>query len=92
MAKKQKLDPIAQRAQARYRQEGLTYLSNNVNVIPRDEAGNIIMNEGADNNPLLIIEPTAEKITTNSLLFTNVIKYYGDKKYLKKIISNTYDF
>lgn len=68
MAKKQKLDPIAQRAQARYRQEGLTYLSNNVNVIPRDEAGNIIMNEGADNNPLLIIEPTAEKITTNSLL------------------------
>lgn len=68
MAKKQTLDPIAQRAQARYRQEGLTYLSNNINIMPRDEAGNIIMNEGVDNNPLLIIEAAAEKVTTNSLL------------------------
>ena len=68
MDKKQTLDPIAQRAQARYRKDGLTYLSNNVNIMPRDEAGNIIMNEGASDNPLLIIEPTAEKVTTNSLL------------------------
>jgi hypothetical protein len=68
MAKKDLLDPITQKAQARYRKDGLTYISNDINVMPRDEAGNIIMNEGATNNPLLVIEPAAERITTDSIL------------------------
>jgi hypothetical protein len=64
----QKFDPIALEQQARYHQGGLTYVSNDKNIIPRDEAGNIIMNEGATDNPLLIIDPVTEHITTKSAL------------------------
>jgi hypothetical protein len=63
-----KFDPIALEQQARYHQGGLTYVSNDKNIIPRDEAGNIIMNEGATDNPLLIIDPVTEHITTKSAL------------------------
>jgi hypothetical protein len=68
MAKIQKLDPVNQKVQAKYRLDGLTYISNDTNIIPRDEAGNIKMTEGSNDNPLLIIDPVTEQIATNSLL------------------------
>jgi len=61
------LDSIALEQQARYHQNGLTYISNDTNIIPRDAAGNIILNENAT-NPLLIIDPVAENITLKSAL------------------------
>ena len=61
-------DSIAVDLQVKYQNQGLTYVSNNVNVIPRNENGNIALQEGVDNNPLLIIEPTTNRITTKSML------------------------
>ena len=61
-------DPIAGDLHAKYLRRGLTYISNNDAVIPRDAGGNIILNEGAENNPLLLIDPVAERITMQSAL------------------------
>jgi len=63
-----KLDSNIIRNQTKYQKNGLTYVSNNDAVIPRDQGGNIIMQEDADNNPMLIIEPISTKITNNSML------------------------
>jgi hypothetical protein len=63
-----KLDSNIIRNQTKYRKNGLTYVSNNDAVIPRDQGGNIMMQEDADNNPMLIIEPISTKITNNSML------------------------
>ena len=61
-------NPIVLENQAKYQKNGLTYQSNNINIIPRDPAGNINLQENSTNNPLLIIEPSAEKILNNSVL------------------------
>jgi hypothetical protein len=61
------LDPQKLRIQATYKINGLTVTSNDRNIIPRDAAGNIILQENVQ-NPLLIIEPVATKITTDSVL------------------------
>lgn len=62
------LDSIDISKQLNYQTNGLTVISNNTNVIPRDSAGNVMLHEDADNNPLLIIEPTTKKVTTKSIL------------------------
>jgi hypothetical protein len=62
------VDPITADQQARYKSEGLTYISNNSSIIPRDAAGNIILNESSTSNPLLVIDPVTELITTKSAL------------------------
>jgi hypothetical protein len=54
--------------QEKYFQLGLTYRSNETNIVPRNSAGNIQLQEQSDTNPLLIIEPVAQKITTISAL------------------------
>jgi hypothetical protein len=72
------VDPVTSDQQARYRAQGLSYISNNESIIPRDAAGNILMEEGSTNNPLLIIDPVTEQITIKSslkLLDTN-FQYY----------------
>lgn len=60
-------DPINGDQQAKYIRKGLTHISNDESVIPRDAAGNIILIEG-ETNPLLIIDPVAERITLQSAL------------------------
>jgi hypothetical protein len=62
------IDPINADQQARYKSEGLTYISNNISIIPRDSAGNISLEENSNSNPLLIIDPVTELITTKSAL------------------------
>lgn len=61
------LDPVKVQQVIKY-QGNLTVTSNNTNIIPRDDAGNIQLQEDVDTNPLLIIEPVATKITLNSVL------------------------
>lgn len=61
-------DPVSLAQQAKYKQQGLTVTSNNTSIIPRDTAGNIILQENSETNPILIIEPVTTKITTNSIL------------------------
>jgi len=51
-----------------YDKNGITAISNNSNVVPRDEAGNIALQDGIESNPLLIIEPISLKITNRSAL------------------------
>jgi hypothetical protein len=63
-----RLDPVEQQIQSKYRSEGLTYISNNNDIVPRDTAGNISLTENSETNPLLIIDPVTEKITTTSML------------------------
>ena len=63
-----KPDPVLLAQQAKYKQRGLTVTSNNTSIIPRDSAGNIILQENSETNPLLIIEPVTTKITTKSIL------------------------
>jgi hypothetical protein len=53
---------------AKYIQKGLTVVSADTSIHPRDEAGNIILHENSEENPLLIIEPNTVRITTNSIL------------------------
>jgi hypothetical protein len=62
------VDPAKQQLAVKYIQNGLTVTSNNTSIHPRDEAGNIILQENSEQNPLLIIEPTATKISLNSML------------------------
>ena len=61
-------DSISVDLQLKYQNQGLTYISNNTNVIPRNENGNIALQEGVQNNPLLIIEPAINQITNKSML------------------------
>ena len=42
--------------------------SKDPNIVPRDKAGNIMMQEGATDNPLLLIDPVTTRITTKSAL------------------------
>jgi hypothetical protein len=62
------VDSVAADQQARYRADGLSYISNNESIIPRDGAGNIVMAESSSTNPLLIIDTVTEQITTKSAL------------------------
>lgn len=64
--------------QARYNSLGMTYMSDNQSIIPRDLAGNILFEESALVKPLLIIEPVAEQITTISTLrvLDTAFQYY----------------
>jgi hypothetical protein len=55
-----------------YLQNGLTYISDNTSIHPRDEAGNIIFNEGATDNPILIVEPVKPLYTVESVI--NAVK------------------
>jgi hypothetical protein len=61
-------DTVNLRKNAKYLKNGLTVTSDNVSIHPRDAAGNITLQEGSETNPLLIIEPTANKISNNSML------------------------
>lgn len=53
---------------ARYKANGLTYVSDNNNIIPRNTAGDIIIQQSASMNELLIIEPMVNNISTKSVL------------------------
>jgi hypothetical protein len=53
-----------------YLQNGLTAISNNTAIIPRDSAGNIVITENSIDNSLLIIEPTVRQINKQSFLNT----------------------
>jgi len=61
------LDPVKIQQAVKY-QGNLTVTSNDTNIIPRDDAGNIQLQEDSETNPLLIIEPISTKITLNSVL------------------------
>lgn len=54
--------------QSLYQHQGLNYISNNTNIIPRDEVGNIVLQENDTNNPLLIIDSVTEQFTNASVL------------------------
>jgi len=62
------IDSIDVGKQLKYQTDGLTVISNNTNIVPRDTAGNVMLHADSTNNPLLIIEPTTKKITTKSIL------------------------
>lgn len=61
------LDPAKIQQAIKY-QGKLTVTSNDTNIIPRDEAGNVSLETNSETNPLLIIEPVANKIYLNSVL------------------------
>ena len=53
---------------AKYIQKGLTVVSADTSIHPRDDAGNIILHENSTTNPLLIIEPNTVRVSTNSII------------------------
>lgn len=53
---------------AKYIQKGLTVVSADTSIHPRDDAGNIILHENSTTNPLLIIEPNTVSVSTNSII------------------------
>jgi hypothetical protein len=61
-------DAIAAQQQAKYYKDGLDYISNDINIIPRDEIGNIVLNEDSTTNPELVISAVTEQISTKSVL------------------------
>ena len=61
------LDPAKVQQAIKY-QNNLTVTSNDSNIIPRDDAGNIQLESNLETNPLLIIEPVATKIFLTSML------------------------
>jgi hypothetical protein len=66
--KQAKTDSINIDKQLKYRKDGLTSISNNESIMPRDAHGNVILQQDGTANPLLIIEPTANKITNKSMM------------------------
>jgi hypothetical protein len=60
-------DPLQLQQVAKY-QGNLTVTSNDINIVPRDDAGNVQLEANSQTNPLLIIEPVATRITLNSVL------------------------
>lgn len=72
------VDAVNARKYVKYLENGLTYVSNNTAIHPRDSAGNIILHENSESNPLLIIEPTAKKISNKSMLrmLDTTFQYY----------------
>jgi len=62
------IDSIDVGKQLKYQTDGLTVISNNTNIVPRDTAGNVTLHADSTHNPLLNIEPTTKKITTKSIL------------------------
>ena len=61
------LDPVKVQQALKYR-NNLTVTSNDLNIIMRDDAGNIQLETDSQLNQLLIIEPVATKIQLNSVL------------------------
>lgn len=63
---------------AEYLVNGITYKSNNTNIIPRDPAGNIIIQPSSDLNKNLVIEPIVNQITLPSILkvYDTSFQYY----------------
>ena len=61
-------DSVDVQIQSLYQHRGLNYISNNTNIIPRDSAGNIVLQENDVNNPLLIIDAVTEQFTNASVL------------------------
>lgn len=60
--------PATSERAAKYLNNGLTVMSNNSAVHPRDEAGNIVLRESSTTNPLLIIEPAVINYTLRSFV------------------------
>lgn len=61
-------DEAAIAQSAPYVNNGLTYKSNDINIHPRDESGNIILQENSETNPLLVIEPVVNNVLNSSVL------------------------
>ena len=61
-------DPRIVENQTKYQKNGLTFQSNNNSIVPRNQAGNIKLQESATDNPLLIVEAASTKILNNSVL------------------------
>jgi hypothetical protein len=62
------VDPINFRTESPYRLNGLTVMSNNPNIVSRDDRGNIILQEAKEDNQLLIIETVRKQIQKRSFL------------------------
>jgi len=60
-------DTVNLEAQAKYKEQGITRISNNDSVVKRDSAGNIELQE-SKKNPLLIIEPIYKRILNSSVV------------------------
>jgi hypothetical protein len=89
-----KPDPVSLAQQAKYKQQGLTVTSNDTSIIPRDSAGNIILQENSETNPALIIEPVTTKITTDSILrvIETRFQYYSFPATVRAVPSAAIDF
>lgn len=61
-------DAVALEQQTKYYKNGLDYISNDSNIITRDDVGNIVLVEDAANNPRLLINAVTEQISTKSVL------------------------
>jgi hypothetical protein len=61
-------DAVALEQQTKYYKNGLDYISNDNDIITRDDAGNIVLVEDAENNPKLLINAVTEQISTKSVL------------------------
>jgi hypothetical protein len=87
------VDPISLETQAKYRTNGLTYISNDENIIPRNDAGGIQFHEDSADNAMLIIDPVAEQITTKSLLrvLNTRFSYYTFPVTVSTIATETID-
>jgi hypothetical protein len=73
---------------AKYETNGLTYISDNSDILPRDKAGNIIATSDTSSNSLIIIEPVTTIYTMESALnvFDTRFKYF---KFPTNIVAET---
>lgn len=79
---------------ARYKTNGLTYVSDNINIIPRNTAGDIIIQQSASMNELLIIEPMVINISTKTVLrvIDTSFQYYKFPVSTIDVIDDAVDF
>ena len=91
--KEKLLDPIDLELQAKYQEQGITYISNNDSVVNRDNAGNVILKEG-EQNQLLIVQPVTTKIVNSSVIkvIDTQFKYFKFPAKIVEVDNRDLDF
>jgi hypothetical protein len=62
--KAKQLDPVALQQTSKYIKDGLTVVSNNTDIIPRDANGNIVVQSGS----YIVIEPNSFNFDSKPML------------------------
>ena len=88
--KQNRLDPVNLQQTSKYIKNGLTVVSNNTDIVPRDENGNIIVQDGS----YIVIEPNSFNINNNAMLkiLDTQFNYFKFPAKIRKVLDEDLEF